>query len=168
MSEGRASAGTLGRYEILDQIGSGGMGDVYRARDPRLGRIVAIKILRPGLVDAPGMRARFEREATAIARLSHPHICPVYDVGRHEDTDYLVMEHLEGETLERRLRKGPIAPDQAVLWAIQIAEAIDEAHRAGIVHRDLKPGNIMLTKSGIKLLDFGLARSAPPADHSAF
>src|SRR5712691_8889198 len=162
MPEGQASVTTLGRYEILDQIGSGGMGDVYRARDPRLGRIVAIKILRRGLVDTPGLRARFEREAAAIASLSHPHICSVYDVGRQEDVDYLVMEYLEGETLETKLRAGPVTSDQAVLWAIQIAEAVDEAHQAGVIHRDIKPGNVMLTKSGVKLLDFGLARIAPP------
>jgi serine/threonine protein kinase len=139
------------------------MGDVYRARDTRLSRIVAIKVLRQGLVEEPALRARFEREATALASLNHPHIGSLYDVGRHEDVEYLVMEYLEGETLEAKLRKGTVPYDHALLWAIQIAEAVHQAHRAGILHRDLKPGNIMITKSGVKLLDFGLARRVLPS-----
>jgi serine/threonine protein kinase len=141
----------LGPHEILAAIGVGGMGEVYRARDTRLDRIVAIKILPNHLADRVDLRERFEREARTIASLNHPHICTIYDVGHQDGTDYLVMEYLEGETLAQRLLKGPLAAEQVLQYAIQIADALDKAHRKGITHRDLKPGNIMLTKSGAKL-----------------
>ena len=139
------------------------MGEVYKARDTRLDRIVAVKILAAALAAEPQSRERFEREARAISALDHPHICALYDVGDHAGTAYLVMQYLEGETLESRLKKGPLPLDQAIPYALQIADALDKAHRAGIVHRDLKPGNIMLTASGAKLLDFGLAKASAPA-----
>jgi Tol biopolymer transport system component/tRNA A-37 threonylcarbamoyl transferase component Bud32 len=148
----------LGPYEIVAQAGAGGMGEVYRARDSRLNREVAIKILPDHLSKNPELRERFEREARAISQLSHPHICVLYDIGQHEGSDYLVLEYLEGETLGARLRRGPLATDQALRYGAQIADALDKAHRRGVVHRDLKPDNIMLTKSGAKLLDFGLAK----------
>jgi serine/threonine protein kinase/Tol biopolymer transport system component len=149
---------TFGPFEILDALGSGGFGEVYKARDVRLGRIVAIKILPAA--DAE-LRARFEREARAIAALQHPHICTLFDIGRERDADYLVLEYLEGETLAARLARQtekPIAIAEALRIAAEIADALDRAHRAGIVHRDLKPGNVMLTSDGVKLLDFGLAK----------
>jgi Tol biopolymer transport system component/tRNA A-37 threonylcarbamoyl transferase component Bud32 len=153
------SAGTrLGPYEIVSPIGAGGMGEVYRARDTRLDRTVAIKVLPEHLSSNPQLRERFDREAKAISSLSHPHICPLYDVGHQDGVDFLVMEHLEGETLAHRLKKGPLAPDQVLQYAIQITDALDMAHKHGVIHRDLKPGNIMLTKTGAKLLDFGLAK----------
>ena len=160
-----ASSARLGAYKIVAPLGAGGMGEVYKARDTRLNRTVAIKVLPSDLAADPDRRARFEREARAIAALSHPHICVVHDVGRHEDTDYLVMEFLDGETLAARLAraKGPLPLDQVLRIASEIADALDKAHRAGIVHRDLKPANIMLTKSGAKLLDFGLAKLRGPA-----
>jgi eukaryotic-like serine/threonine-protein kinase len=148
----------LGPYEILSAIGAGGMGEVYRARDTRLDRIVAIKVLPAHLADEPERRERFEREARTIASLNHPHICTLYDIGRQDGTDFLVMEYLEGETLAQRLLKGPLPLDQVLQYAIEIADALDKAHRKGVTHRDLKPSNIMLTKSGSKLLDFGLAK----------
>jgi eukaryotic-like serine/threonine-protein kinase len=148
----------LGPYEVLGPIGAGGMGEVYRARDSRLGRDVAIKVLAADLVGSPEARQRFEREAKAAAALAHAHICRLLDVGRHGDTDYLVMELLEGETLASRLRRGKLPLRQALTYGTQIAGALVVAHRAGIVHRDLKPGNIMLTGDGAVLLDFGLAR----------
>src|SRR5580704_13578437 len=148
----------LGPYEILSAIGAGGMGEVYRAKDTRLDRIVAIKVLPPHLADSPELRDRFEREARTIASLNHPHICTLYDVGHQDGTDFLVMEYLEGETLAQRLVKGPLPLEQVLQYAIEIADALDKAHRKGVTHRDLKPGNIMLTKSGAKLLDFGLAK----------
>ncbi|HEU5256857.1 MAG TPA: protein kinase [Vicinamibacterales bacterium] len=151
----------LGPYEIVSAIGAGGMGEVYKAKDTRLDRIVAIKVLPSHVSDDPALRERFEREARAVAALNHPHICTLHDVGRHEATDYLVLEYLEGPTLADRLAKGALPLDQALAIAIQLADALDKAHRAGIVHRDLKPGNIMLTKAGAKLLDFGLAKIAP-------
>jgi serine/threonine protein kinase len=134
------------------------MGEVYHARDTRLDRAVAIKILPEHLSSNPQFHERFEREAKAISSLSHPHICPLYDVGHQAGIDYLVMEHLEGETLAGRLKKGPLPTDQVLHYAIQIADALDTAHKHGVIHRDLKPGNIMLTKTGAKLLDFGLAK----------
>src|SRR6476646_4889979 len=155
------SAGSrIGPYEILSPLGAGGFGEVYKARDTRLDRTVAIKILPSA---GPELKARFEREAKAIASFQHPHICTLYDVGHQDGTDYLVMEYLEGETLAARIARGPIKIDEALKIAIEIAEALDKAHRAGVVHRDLKPGNVMLTKSGAKLLDFGLAKSSPVA-----
>ena len=149
----------LGPYEITDQLGAGGMGEVYRATDTRLNRTVAIKVL-PSLVGGdPCLRQRFEREARMLASLSHPRVCPIHDVGWADGMDYLVMEFLDGETLADRLRAGPLGLDKALATAIEIADALDAAHRAGVVHRDLKPGNIMLTKGGATLLDFGLAKS---------
>src|SRR5215471_3368413 len=152
------SGSRLGPYEILSAIGAGGMGEVYRARDTRLDRAIAVKVLAPALSGNPEYRQRFEREARTVAALSHPNICPVYDIGAHDGVDYLVMEYLEGETLAARVAKGPLAIDEALRYAIQIADALCQAHRHGVIHRDLKPGNIMLTKAGAKLLDFGLAK----------
>jgi serine/threonine protein kinase len=158
------AAGTkLGPYEILGPVGAGGMGEVYRARDSRLGRDVAIKVLPPHLAANPDLRQRFEREARAVSSLNHPHICTLHDVGREADTDFLVMEMMEGETLASRLERGPLPPDLLLRIGIEIADGLDRAHRSGIVHRDLKPGNIMLTKGGAKLMDFGLARGAAPS-----
>src|ERR1700686_1914621 len=148
----------LGPYEILSGIGAGGMGEVYKARDTRLDRTVAIKVLPTHLADRAELRERFEREAKTIASLNHPHICTLHDTGHQDEIDYLVMEYLEGETLAQRLLKGPLPIQQVLQYAIEIADALDKAHRKGITHRDLKPGNIMLTKSGTKLLDFGLAK----------
>jgi len=148
----------LGPYEISAPLGAGGMGEVFRATDTRLGREVAIKVLPQHLSTNPEVRARFDREAKTISSLNHPHICTLFDVGREGDTDYLVMELIEGETLSQRLSRGPLPLDQVVAVGTQIANALTLAHRSGIVHRDLKPGNIMLTKSGAKLMDFGLAR----------
>ena len=149
----------LGAYEIVARIGAGGMGEVYRARDTRLNRVVAIKILPEHSATDPQFKERFEREARAISSLEHSHICALYDVGEHDGMSFLVMQHLEGETLEVRLQKGPLPVEHAVQHAVDIADALDKAHSQGIVHRDIKPGNIMLTKSGAKLLDFGLAKS---------
>lgn len=155
------SAGTrLGPYEVLVPLGAGGMGEVYRARDTRLERTVAIKVLPSHLSDNPDLKQRFEREAKAISQLNHPNICTLYDVGHEGPTDYLVMEFLEGESLAERLKRGPLPLKEITGIGCNIADALDRAHRAGIVHRDLKPGNIMLTKSGAKLLDFGLAKAA--------
>src|ERR1700694_4352243 len=148
----------LGPHEILSAIGAGGMGEVYRARDTRLDRIVAIKVLPTHLADRSELRERFEREARTIASLNHPHICVLHDIGQQDGIDYLVMEYLEGETLAHRLLKGSLPLEQVLQYAIEIADALDKAHRKGVTHRDLKPGNIMLTKSGTKLLDFGLAK----------
>jgi serine/threonine protein kinase/Tol biopolymer transport system component len=153
----------LGPYEIQSPLGAGGMGEVYKARDTRLDRTVAIKVLPEHVATDPELRQRFEREAKTLAALSHPHICLIHDVGSEQGVDYLVMEHLEGETLAQRLSRGALPLDQALQVAIQIADALDKAHRKGIVHRDLKPGNIMLTKAGAKLLDFGLAKLRPAA-----
>jgi len=148
----------LGPYEIESPLGAGGMGEVYRARDTRLERTVAIKVLNAQLVASAELRARFEREAKIISQLQHPHICVLHDVGNEGPIDYLVMEFLQGESLADRLRKGPLASEEVLRIAIEIADALEKAHRAGVVHRDLKPGNVMLTKSGAKLLDFGLAK----------
>ncbi|MCA1580878.1 MAG: serine/threonine-protein kinase [Acidobacteria bacterium] len=153
-----SSGARLGPYEILASIGAGGMGEVYTARDTRLERTVAIKVLPAHLSDSAEVRQRFEREAKTISQLSHPHICAIYDVGREGETEYLVMEYIEGQTLFDRLAKGPLPLDQTLRCGVEIADALDGAHRQGIVHRDLKPGNVMLTKSGVKLLDFGLAK----------
>jgi serine/threonine protein kinase len=148
----------LGPYEIQSPLGAGGMGEVYRARDTRLDRTVAIKVLTEGLESTPEVRQRFDREARAVSSLNHPHICALYDVGHQDGIDYLVMEYLEGQTLAARIEKGPLPTPELLRTASQIADALDKAHRRGIVHRDLKPGNVMLTKSGAKLLDFGLAK----------
>jgi eukaryotic-like serine/threonine-protein kinase len=155
-----ASGVRLGPYEIIAPLGAGGMGEVYRARDTRLSRDVAVKVLPLHLSTNPEVRARFEREARTVSSLNHPHICTLHDIGREGDTDYLVMEVVEGETLADRLARGPLPLEQVLSLGAQIADALDRAHRAGIVHRDLKPGNIMLAKSGAKLMDFGLARGA--------
>jgi len=148
----------LGPYEIISAIGAGGMGEVYRARDTRLERVVAIKILPSHLSSNPQARERFDREAKAISSLSHPHICQLYDVGHQDGVDFLVMEYLEGETLAGKLRKGPLPLEQVLRYAVQITGALDAAHRHGVIHRDLKPGNIILTKTGAKIVDFGLAK----------
>jgi Tol biopolymer transport system component len=154
------SAGTkLGPYEVVAQIGAGGMGEVYKARDTRLERTVAVKVLPKHLSSSPEVRQRFEREAKTVSQLSHPHICALYDVGREGETEYLVMEYLEGDTLSDRLGRGALPLEQTLKFGVEIADALDKAHRQGIVHRDLKPGNVMLTKSGVKLLDFGLAKA---------
>ncbi len=157
------TAGTkLGPYEIQSALGAGGMGEVYRARDTRLGRNVAIKILPEQLSNDPVRKQRFEREAKTISNLNHPHICTLHDVGTQDGVDYLVMECVEGETLAKRLEKGPLPLEQLLKIGTQIADALDKAHRSGVVHRDLKPGNIMLTPTGAKLMDFGLAKPAAP------
>jgi len=149
----------LGPYEILAPLGAGGMGEVYRARDTRLDRTVAVKVLPAHLSENSEVRQRFEREARAVSQLAHPHICVLHDVGREGDADYIVMEHLEGETLAARIARGPLPTSELLVLGGQIADALEKAHRAGIVHRDLKPGNVMLVRSGAKLLDFGLARA---------
>ncbi|HEY2857076.1 MAG TPA: protein kinase [Terracidiphilus sp.] len=156
-----ASGTKLGPYEIQSPLGAGGMGEVYRARDTRLDRIVAIKILPVHLSENAEARQRFDREARAISSLNHPNICTLYDVGHQDGTDFLAMEFLEGETLADRLRKGALPLQQILKYAAEIGEGLEKAHRTGVVHRDLKPGNIMLTKSGAKLMDFGLAKSTP-------
>ncbi|MBI3665069.1 MAG: serine/threonine-protein kinase, partial [Acidobacteria bacterium] len=157
------SLGTrLGPYEILAPLGAGGMGEVYRAKDTRLDRTVAIKVLPAHLATNVESRQRFEREARAVSSLSHPHICTLHDVGHQDGIDFLVMEYLEGETLAARLKKGPMPLVQVLRYAIEIADALDQAHHKGVFHRDLKPGNVMLTKAGTKLLDFGLAKLRGP------
>src|SRR5262245_6337564 len=158
-----AAGARLGPYEILSPLGAGGMGEVYRARDTRLERTVAVKVLPAHMSSSPDTRQRFEREAKTISQLSHPHICAVYDVGREGETEYLVMECLEGETLTERFLRGPLVTDQVLRYGIEMADALDRAHRQGIVHRDLKPSNVMITKSGVKLLDFGLAKAIVPS-----
>jgi eukaryotic-like serine/threonine-protein kinase len=162
-----ASGTKLGPYEIQSALGAGGMGEVYCARDTRLDRTVAIKILPAHLSSDAELNARFEREARAVSALNHPHICHLYDIGSHDGTSYLVMEYLEGESLADRLRKGALPLKQTLQTGVQIAEALGAAHRAGILHRDLKPGNVMLTAGGAKLLDFGLAKNAPSLAGSA-
>jgi eukaryotic-like serine/threonine-protein kinase len=157
----------LGPYEIGAPLGAGGMGEVYRARDTRLDRTVAVKILPAHLSSDAILRQRFEQEAKAISSLNHPHICALYDVGHQDGTDFLVMEYLEGDTLATLLEKGQLPLAQVLKYGIAIADALDKAHRQGIIHRDLKPGNIMITKSGAKLLDFGLAKAALPLTSGA-
>ena len=157
------SGSKLGPYEILSPLGAGGMGEVYRAKDTRLDRNVAIKVLPAHLTSDPGLRQRLEREAKAVSKLSHPHICTLHDIGHQDGMDFLVMELLEGETLEHRLQKGALPPEQTIRYGGQIADALAKAHKLGITHRDLKPANIMLTKGGAKLLDFGLATQTGPA-----
>src|ERR1700686_1982174 len=153
----------LGPYEIESALGAGGQGEVYRARDTRLGPPVAIKILPSHLCSNPEAEQRFDREARTISSLSHPHICHLYDVGSQDGTSYLVMEYLEGETLADRLRKGPLPLEQVLKYGIDICAGLEKAHRSGVIHRDLKPGNVMLTKSGSKLMDFGFAKAIPKA-----
>src|SRR5512137_2076492 len=148
----------LGPYEIVGPLGAGGMCEVYRARDMRLERTVAIKILPAQLSTDPVRKQRFEREAKTISSLNHPNICVLHDIGSQDGVDYLVMECVEGETRAKRLEKGPLPLEPVLKYGAQIADALDKAHRSGVVHRDLKPGNIMLTASGAKLLDFGLAK----------
>ena len=149
---------TLSHYKIISKLGQGGQGEVYLAEDSRLDRKVALKILPEHLSERADLRERFEREARAVSSLNHPHICTLHDIGEQDGIHFLVMEHLEGETLAARLEKGALPLEQTLEYAIQIADALDKAHRQGVVHRDLKPGNIMLVKSGAKLLDFGLAK----------
>src|SRR5579864_3304585 len=150
----------LGPYVIVGPLGTGGMGEVYRAKDTRLERTVAIKILPGHMSEDVIRKQRFEREAKVISSLNHPHICVLYDVGQQNGIDYLVMECVEGETLANHLERGPLPLDQVLKYGAQIAAALDKAHRGGLVHRDFKPGNIMLTPTGAKLLDFGLAKPA--------
>ena len=161
-----ASGTKLGPYEIQPALGAGGMGEVYSARDTRLGRSVAIKILSAHFSSDPVRRRRFEREAKTISSLNHPNICVLYDIGQQDGIDYLVMECVEGETLAHRLERGPLPLEQTLRYGMQIADALDKAHRSSLVHRDLKPGNIMLTPTGAKLLDFGLAKPAAPLSSS--
>ncbi len=165
---GLTSGTKLGPYEIVSPLGAGGMGEVYRARDTRLDRTVAVKILPAHLSDNTEAKQRFDREARAISSLNHPNICTLYDVGHQNGMDYLVMEFLEGETLASRLVKGPLSPEQVLKHGTEICEGLQKAHRTGVIHRDLKPGNIMLTKTGAKLMDFGLAKAAtgPPLSSS--
>ncbi len=152
----------LGPYETISLLGVGGMGEVYRAKDMRLDRIVAIKVLPSHLSSDPELKLRMEREARAISALQHPNICTLHDIGTQDGVNFLVMEYLEGQTLAARLEKGALPLDQVLKIGIEIAKALDRAHRQGIVHRDLKPANIMLTKAGAKLMDFGLAQPNLP------
>ena len=154
---------SIGPYEILSPIGAGGMGEVYKARDTRLHRFVAIKVLPEHIASRQDLRKRFEREARAVASLNHPHICVLHDMGSHNGAGYMVMEYLEGDTLAARLKHGALPLDQALKFAVQIADALDRAHRAGVAHRDVKPANVMLTRDGVKVLDFGLAKSISDA-----
>jgi len=156
-----ANGTKLGPYAILGPIGAGGMGEVYKAKDTRLDRTVAIKVLPSELAANDDLRARFEREARAVSALNHPHICTLYDIGRDNGVDFLVLEYIPGETIADRLRRGPLPLEEALRYGTQIADALDKAHRTGIAHRDLKPGNIILSESGAKLLDFGLATRLP-------
>jgi serine/threonine protein kinase len=169
---GLAAGTKLGPYEIQSYLGAGGMGEVYLARDTRLERTVAVKILPTQISDDSEAKQRFDREARAISSLSHPNICSLYDVGLQEGTSYIVMEYLQGQTLAARLEKGPLPLDQLLRYGIDICEGLGTAHRNGVIHRDLKPGNIMLTKTGAKLMDFGLAKSvtittSPPSGLTA-
>src|SRR5271169_6483354 len=148
----------LGPYEVQSPLGAGGMGEVYLARDTRLDRTVAIKILPSHLSSNLEARQRFDREARAISSLNHPNICTLHDVGHQDGTDFLVMEYLEGETLAERLLKGPLPPEQVLRYGVEICDGLEKAHKSGVIHRDLKPGNIMLTTAGVKLMDFGLAK----------
>jgi len=158
-----ASGTRLGPYEIVAQLGAGGMGEVYKALDTRLNRTVAIKTLSGTLAADTQFRQRFDREAQTISQLDHPNICSLFDVGDESGTAFLVMQYLEGETLAERLSAGALPLDRALSIAIDVAAALDAAHRAGVVHRDVKPANIMLTRSGARLLDFGLAKERSAA-----
>ena len=151
----------LGSYEILAPIGRGGMGEVYRATDLRLGRTLAVKVMPADVAANPVRRERFEREARTVASLSHPNICVLHDIGREGDLDFIVLEYLEAPTLADCLVHGSLPLDRLLRAAIEIADALDHAHRHGVIHRDLKPANIMLTTSGVKVLDFGLAKLRP-------
>jgi eukaryotic-like serine/threonine-protein kinase len=162
-----SSGARLGPYEILAAVGAGGMGEVYKARDTRLDRTVAIKVLSPEVSADPERGARFEREAKIIAGLNHPHICALYDVGEHDGSTFLVMEFLDGQTLAQHLRRGALPLGEVLQYGVQIADALARAHRQGIIHRDLKPGNIMLTRSGAKLLDFGVAKLKAEGDRES-
>jgi eukaryotic-like serine/threonine-protein kinase len=153
-----ASGTRLCPYEIITPRGAGAMGQVYRARDTRLGRLVAIKVLTPAEGGDPPRLDRLEREARAIARVNHPHICALHDIGQQDGQAFLVMEYLEGETLASRLEAGAVPLTRAVLYGAEIADALDAAHQCGVIHRDLKPSNIMLTPAGVKVLDYGLAK----------
>ena len=164
---GLATGTKLGPYEIRSPLGAGGMGEVYRARDTRLERDVAVKVLPANLSSDPSLRQRLEREAKTISTLNHPHISTLYDIGHQDGVDFLVMELVEGETLEHRLIKGPLPPELTLRFAAQIADALARAHKMGITHRDLKPSNVMLTKTGAKLMDFGLAKQSDPAPLAA-
>src|ERR1700728_632366 len=158
------TAGTrFGPYEVQSPIGAGGMGEVYRAKDTRLDRTIAVKILPSHLSDNSDAKQRFDREARAISSLNHPNICTLHDVGHQSGIDFLVMEFLEGETLAERLAKGPLPNELVLKYGIEICEGLERAHKSGVVHRDLKPGNVMLTKTGAKLMDFGLAKAIAPA-----
>ena len=148
----------LGPYEIQSQLGAGGMGEVYRALDTRLDRSVAIKVLPSHLSSDAELKQRLEREAKAISALQHPNICTLHDIGSQDGTNFLVMEYLEGQTLAERLQKGPLPIDQILKIGAEVADGLAKAHQQGIIHRDLKPGNIMLTRAGAKLMDFGLAK----------
>ena len=165
------TAGTkLGPYEIVSPLGAGGMGEVYRARDTRLGREVAVKVLPDHLSQSEQARQRFEREARSASGLNHTNICAVYDIGVQDDVSYMVMELLEGETLAQRIERGPMPMGELLAVALPLADALDRAHSSGLVHRDLKPGNVMLTPDGAKLLDFGLAKgleTTAPTDLTA-
>src|SRR5262245_54990894 len=147
----------LGPFEVVAPLGSGGMGEVYRARDTRLGRDVAVKVLPSHLSHSAEARTRFEREARVVSGLNHPHICVLHDLGSQSEIDYLVMELVEGESLAQRIARGPLPTAEVQRLGCEIADALDRAHRSGVVHRDLKPANVMLSKSGAKLMDFGLA-----------
>ena len=162
-----AAGSRLGRYQIVELLGAGGMGMVYRARDERLQRDVAIKVLPPAVLSDETARRRFRKEALALAKLSHPNIAAVYDVGEESDAAYLVMECVPGESLAARLQRGPLDVTDALTFGVQIAGALTEAHEQGVVHRDLKPANVMLTPKGqVKVLDFGLAKLLSPTDGS--
>lgn len=158
----------LGPYEILSPLGAGGMGEVYRGRDTRLDRTVAVKILPSHLSEDAEAKQRFDREARTISSLNHPHICTLFDVGHHDGIDYLVMEYLEGETLADHLRKGALPIERILQHGMEICQGLERAHRSGIVHRDLKPGNVIVTKIGAKIMDFGLAKASviSPLDSS--
>src|SRR5207244_3606591 len=155
-----AQGQTFGPYQILRLLGSGSMGEVYKARDTRLKRAVAIKVLLQNISEGSDLRERFQRESKAIAKLNHPNICMLHDVGQEDGLDYLVMEYVEGETLAHRLKRGTLPLPHVIKVALEITDALDKVHREGMIHQDLKPRNIMLTRSGAKLLDFGLAKLA--------